>query len=224
MLKTINNGKTPVRATEFSAAVDLFANEDAVIKRGETKIVGLGVVIDMEYIKDMFIEDDRFSATDIAKRLYADDYKAWLDNLKIGEDDSFEFETYNDCPMYAVEESDIEIDEYDLEYYKIVFNGKRMKEFLSSYYLDLKPRSGLRAKGIIADSGVIDLDYPKEIKIILNNFSFKKEGVLGIEDTDFTIKKGDKIAQIMLKKHETDLMGFFSDKQRTSGFGSTGNR
>ena len=214
MLKTINDGKTPIRATEFSAAVDLFSNEDAIIQKGETKIVGLGVKIDTEYIRDMFV-DNNWCGADYAKRFYADDYQKWLDNLMPGKDDSFEFELYEGSPMYAAKECDEEIDEYGLEYYKLTFSGKGMKKFLSSYYLDLKPRSGLRAKGIIADSGVIDLDYPKEIKIILNNFSCCN---------DFIINKGDKIAQIMLKKHETDLMGFFSKEKRTSGFGSTGKR
>ncbi len=224
MLKTINGGKAPDRATEFSAAIDLFANEDVVIKRDETKMVRLGVIIDMEYIKNMFIEDRHYEASTYAKRFYADDYREWFDSLTIGKDDSFEFELYRGLPLYVPKCTDAEIDEYELDYYKIVFKGMNMKEFLSSHYLDLKPRSGLRGEGIIADSGVIDFDYPKEIKIILNNFSFREEGVFGVEDTDFVVKKGDKIAQIMLKKHETDLMGFFSDKQRTSGFGSTGNR
>ncbi len=217
MLKTINEGKIPERATKFSAAVDLFSNEDVIIQKGETKIVGLGIKIDIEYIRDMFIDDD-YCGADYAKRFYAGDYQKWLDSLVPGKDDNFEFELYKGSPMYAVEE----IDEYGLEYYRIVFDGKGMKKFLSSYYLDLKPRSGLRDKGIIADSGVIDLDYPEEIKIIFNNFSYSEESVFGIKDGDFIIKKGDKIAQIMLKKHETDLMGFFSKEKRTSGFGSTG--
>ena len=36
MFKTINGGKLPTKATRFSAAVDLYANADVVIKAGET--------------------------------------------------------------------------------------------------------------------------------------------------------------------------------------------
>ena len=36
MFKTINGGKLPTKATKFSAAVDLYANADVVIKAGDT--------------------------------------------------------------------------------------------------------------------------------------------------------------------------------------------
>ena len=51
MLKTINNGKMPERATKYSASVDLFSNEDVIIKSRETKVIGLGVCIDLEETK-----------------------------------------------------------------------------------------------------------------------------------------------------------------------------
>jgi dUTPase len=54
MFKTINGGKLPTKATKFSAAVDLYANADVVIKAGETYKVPLGVCIDEEKMKDMF--------------------------------------------------------------------------------------------------------------------------------------------------------------------------
>jgi len=52
MFKSINGGKMPERATKHSACVDLFSNEDVVIGAGETKIVGLGVCIDMDWMID----------------------------------------------------------------------------------------------------------------------------------------------------------------------------
>ena len=39
----------------------------------------------------------------------------------------------------------------------------------------------------------------------------------------YEIKKGDKIAQILLKEHKTYLMGVDTEEERVSGFGSTGN-
>ena len=51
-----------------------------------------------------------------------------------------------------------------------------------------------------------------EIKIIIHNFSY---------GGNFKIKKGDKIAQILLKEHKTYLFGIESDKERLGGFGST---
>lgn len=108
------------------------------------------------------------------------------------------------------------------------------KDFLESHYLQLEPRSSLRAKGLQAGTGIIDLDYPDEIMIILHNQSMKKAFVpfkghenigshVMLENDKYKIKKGEKIAQIMLCEHKTYLMGIESDEERTGGFGSTGN-
>jgi len=48
MLKTINNGKLPTRGSEYSAFVDLYANEDVIIGAGGTVMIGLGVCIDFD--------------------------------------------------------------------------------------------------------------------------------------------------------------------------------
>lgn len=45
-LKTINNGKSPIKSTALSAGYDLFANEDIYTQAGETKLLGLGVCIE----------------------------------------------------------------------------------------------------------------------------------------------------------------------------------
>jgi len=47
MLKVIKDGFTPVRSTKYSAYVDLFAREDVRIGAGETRIVPLGVKINI---------------------------------------------------------------------------------------------------------------------------------------------------------------------------------
>jgi len=100
---------------------------------------------------------------------------------------------------------------------------------MSSHYLQLNPRSSLRAKGLISNTGIIDLDFEDEIKIIIHNpisnISIHDEGLNGyvydIDEIEFTIKKGDKIAQILLKEHKSYLFGIESEEERTGGFGST---
>jgi len=55
-----------------------------------------------------------------------------------------------------------------------------------------------------------------EIKIIIHNPIMQ-----GVSNA-FTINKGDKIAQILLKEHQGYLMGVESIEERVGGFGSTG--
>lgn len=104
--------------------------------------------------------------------------------------------------------------------------------FKDSHYLQLEPRSSLRAKGLIAGTGIIDLDYKDEIMIILHNPVYKVDTYyqggsidLGCFNggTHFKIEKGDKIAQILLKEHKTYLMGVDTEDERVGGLGSTGN-
>ena len=105
-------------------------------------------------------------------------------------------------------------------------SSNKINKFIQSHYLQLEPRSSLRAKGLIAGTGIIDLDYKDEIMIILHNPSEKwyvdKNGVQD-DNEDYKISKGDKIAQILLKEHKTYLMGIDTEEERTGGFGSTGN-
>lgn len=94
-------------------------------------------------------------------------------------------------------------------------------DFKISHFLELHPRSSLRAKGLIIGVGVIDLDYPDEIGLIVHNpidyTTFHNESY-----TEYIIKKGDKIAQCTLKEHKGYLLGIESDTERSGGFGSTG--
>lgn len=83
-------------------------------------------------------------------------------------------------------------------------------EFRKCNYLQLEPRSSLRVKGLQAGTGIIDLDYPDEIKLILHASDFPPR-----------IKRGDKVAQILLKEHKTYLLGIDTDEERVGGFGST---
>ena len=106
--------------------------------------------------------------------------------------------------------------------------------FLKSHYIELHPRSSLRAKGLIIGVGVIDLDYPDELGLIVHNpivgcdsYIENKDGDINNDfigancDSYFKISKGDKIAQCTLKEHKGYLLCIESDTERTGGFGST---
>lgn len=87
------------------------------------------------------------------------------------------------------------------------------------YECQVRSRSGLAVKyGIFAlnSPGTIDSDYRGEIKIILANFG--KE--------DFTINRGDRIAQLVVAKYEqvrwTNVKELPMSSRGEGGFGSTG--
>jgi dUTP pyrophosphatase len=85
----------------------------------------------------------------------------------------------------------------------------------------IRPRSGLAFKNgitVLNSPGTIDADYRGEIKVILVNLS----------DQPFTINDGERIAQMIISKHERvewavaeELMN--SDRG-AGGFGSTGKK
>lgn len=60
MFKVLDDVCTPVRGTKYSAYVDLFAREDITIGAGETKIVKLGVELDLEKLKENWIKKSGF--------------------------------------------------------------------------------------------------------------------------------------------------------------------
>lgn len=93
-------------------------------------------------------------------------------------------------------------------------------EIPKGFEAQIRPRSGLALKhGItcLNSPGTIDADYRGEIGVILANLS--KE--------PFEIKNGDRIAQMVIAKHETvswELVEELTISERgEGGFGSTGN-
>ncbi|MFZ4101388.1 MAG: dUTP diphosphatase [Sphingobacterium thalpophilum] len=83
----------------------------------------------------------------------------------------------------------------------------------------IRPRSGLALKhgiSILNSPGTIDADYRGEIKILLINFS----------ETDFEINNGDRIAQMIISRHEQvswEQVEILSDTVRgAGGYGHTG--
>lgn len=85
----------------------------------------------------------------------------------------------------------------------------------------VRPRSGLAARfgiTVLNSPGTIDADYRGEIKIILINLSSES----------FTINHGDRIAQMIISRHEKaswvacdDLN---SSERGAGGFGHTGTK
>lgn len=87
------------------------------------------------------------------------------------------------------------------------------------YEAQIRPRSGLAYKhgiSIVNAPGTIDADYRGEIKVLLINLS----------DTDFVVNNGDRIAQMVVAKHETvswEAVEELTDTARGhGGYGHTG--
>jgi len=87
------------------------------------------------------------------------------------------------------------------------------------YEGQVRPRSGLALKhgiGMLNAPGTIDADYRGEIGIILFNFS----------DKPFTIRRGDRIAQLVFAKLEkakfVEVDGLSETARGAGGFGHTG--
>lgn len=92
-------------------------------------------------------------------------------------------------------------------------------ELPTGYEAQVRPRSGLAAKNgitVLNSPGTIDADYRGEIKVILVNLS----------QTPFTIRNGERIAQMVIAKHENIEWILAPDLTETErgqgGFGHTG--
>lgn len=105
-------------------------------------------------------------------------------------------------------------------------------DWMSCHMIELCLRSSLGVKGLILPNGhgVIDIDYKNEIKMIIHNplkpYPVREDGrtrtyVMGTDT--YKVKKGDKIGQLILKRHEGWLLPteYTKDEERTGGFGST---
>jgi dUTP pyrophosphatase len=84
----------------------------------------------------------------------------------------------------------------------------------------VRPRSGLAAKyglTVLNSPGTVDADYRGEIGVILVNLS----------NTDFKIENGERIAQLVIAKHEraewVEVQELNETPRGEGGFGSTGN-
>lgn len=98
---------------------------------------------------------------------------------------------------------------------------------LKDCFFGLYLRSSYGARGLIMPNGVgvIDIDYTGEIKQAIHNPI--KDYSKGSNNEHFvTIKKGDRVGQLILHKHYglEFISGYRKDAQRQGGFGSSGER
>ena len=89
------------------------------------------------------------------------------------------------------------------------------------YEAQVRPRSGLAAKhgiSVLNSPGTIDADYRGEIGVILVNLS----------NDIFTINNGDRVAQMVIAKHEraewNEVINLSETSRGEGGFGSTGRQ
>jgi len=89
----------------------------------------------------------------------------------------------------------------------------------AGYEAQVRPRSGLAYKNgitVLNSPGTIDADYRGEIGVILVNLS----------EEEFIINDGERIAQLVIAKHEQAKFVVVSELNETArgvgGFGSTG--
>lgn len=87
------------------------------------------------------------------------------------------------------------------------------------YEAQVRPRSGLAAKKgitVLNSPGTVDADYRGEIGVILVNLS----------PEEFVIENGERIAQLIIAKHEraewTEVDELSETSRGEGGFGSTG--
>lgn len=139
-------------------------------------------------------------------------------------------ESFNDIPLpeYATGGSSgldlraaVEND-FVIEKGKVALVATNLRvEIPFGYEIQVRPRSGLAAKngiGVLNSPGTIDSDYRGEIKIILFNFG----------NEDFVVKRGDRIAQMVLAKvyrmniEETRELN--ESSRGVGGFGHTGTK
>ncbi len=89
------------------------------------------------------------------------------------------------------------------------------------YEAQVRPRSGLAVKHgitVLNTPGTIDSDYRGELKVVLINLS----------DTDFEIKDGERIAQMIISAHvqaQLEAVELLNETSRgAGGFGHTGHK
>ena len=91
-------------------------------------------------------------------------------------------------------------------------------EMPQGYEMQVRPRSGLSSRGIVAMFGTVDNGYRGEIGVTVMNFT----------DEPYTIGVGDRIAQLVVlaaPAWEAQEVRSLDDTDRgAGGFGSTGSR
>lgn len=94
-------------------------------------------------------------------------------------------------------------------------------ELPKGHEAQIRPRSGLAFKNgitVLNSPGTIDADYRGEVKVLLVNLS----------DTNFIVQDGERIAQMVIARHEqaewNSVQSLNDTSRGTGGFGSTGKQ
>lgn len=94
-------------------------------------------------------------------------------------------------------------------------------EIPAGYEIQVRPRSGMAIKygiTVINSPGTIDADYRGEVKV----------GLVNLSSDEYTIKPGDRIAQIILSRHEKvewiPIDQLSETDRGEGGFGHTGKK
>lgn len=215
MFEILKGGVAPKIKTEFSSSADLCSRVDITIGAGETKIIPLGVKIDLEQIKNicfgeyksfMKMQDSKngFTSTQF-QEAYNSFLKSNFFELKIRSSGSTKKGL-----IIANGTGEIDLD-YPDEIGLIVHNPITMNSAMAYSSIAI-----LQNK--ILESGGSDEDIQKYTKEMMKEKNIQK--CLAVH-----IKAGEPIAQIKLMPHKNYLMPneYRSTDKRVGGYGSTGS-
>jgi len=194
MFRLVNGGEfLPQRATIFSAGFDVFANEDMVIGAGETKLIGLGIALDGEYM-------NKFNDSLLTNSGIGD----WEEKHYLG--------LHIRSSLRAKGLTSLGTGIIDMDYrneIKMVIHNPYQTETV-----DLAIRTMLIANNL-SQNGASDKVISDEM------LKFVKERKSDLNE--YKIQRGDKIAQLILCKHEGFLLPaeYTLNTERNGGFGST---
>ena len=215
MFKVLDEVCQPKKATKYSACIDLFAREDVTIGAGETKIVPLGVKIDL---------DELYRSLNVNRYFYSDKKTSHIMYLFMR---SHKLDLHIRSSLSAKKgliiangTGQIDLD-YPDEIGIILHNPIKENNFNISNLQKNKIYSSDDDEYLFVES------YHTEHLFIRLSDNYKR--YIGIEEINFhfnnsnaIIKKGDKVAQITLVEHKSYLMGYESEEERIGGYGSTG--
>lgn len=195
MFTVLDEMCAPTRGTKQSACVDLYAKEGVEIGAGEIVLIPLGVKINLEKLKENYIEHNKQR-----------DIKAGLPPLSNAfENKHFEEEFLPSHQLNLHIRSSM-----SAKHKLVIANGTGIID------LDYPDEIMICIHKPITAKDIIPTVFSK-IKSLFNQRCGDKDKKIN----PFIFKKGDKIAQIELIEHKTYLLGIESDEIRKGGFGST---
>lgn len=197
MFTIIEGGTKPHIKTEFSSSADLCAREKVVIGAGETKIIPLGVKIDLKFFETFFNPDGLFFDHARQGDLYSED-----EVLK----QKWEYEKFLQSHFF----------ELKLRSSLAVKKGLIISNGVGEIDIDYPDEIGLIVHNPIRQNGPYEAEL-KEDEISASTSYMKFIG------NYVTIEAGERVAQIKLMPHKNYLMPdeYKSTEKRTGGFGST---